>query len=91
MTRYLFSIVLVTVTMFLLKHSNKLHANAFRMTRSGANTAIMARRGAFSGNHLNMADETVRFIFLCSLHFTSLHLTLLHFALGPQQVLSHYH
>ena len=60
MTRYLFSIVLVTVTMFLLKHSNKLHANAFRMTRSGANTAIMARRGAFSGNHLNMADETVR-------------------------------
>lgn len=38
---------------------SKLHANAFRLMRSGVNTATMLKRGAFSGNHLNMADENV--------------------------------
>ena len=58
MIRFIFFIVVTIVIMFMMKQT-KLHANAFRLMRSGVNTATMSRRGAFSGNHLNMADENV--------------------------------
>ena len=58
MIRSVFSFIWLAVVMFMIKRSN-LYANAFRLVKSGANSATMTRRGAFSGNHLNMADENV--------------------------------